>query len=68
MSRCQKCGGPDRHFALQLAGWFADAAQVLQVKDKLAPLGFCGPHFATSVRKTYDDFSRAVREAKIRAE
>jgi tripartite-type tricarboxylate transporter receptor subunit TctC len=57
----------------QLASWFTAASQVPEVKNKLAPLGFystsvCGPDFVTLVRKTYDDFGRAIREANIKVE
>jgi tripartite-type tricarboxylate transporter receptor subunit TctC len=57
----------------RLAAWFAKAAQVPEVKAKLAPLGFystsvCGTDFAALVRKTYDDFDRAIREANIKVE
>jgi tripartite-type tricarboxylate transporter receptor subunit TctC len=58
---------------VQLSNWFAVAAQVPEVKNKLAPLGFypmsiCGAEFAALVRKTYDDFGRAIREGNIKAE
>jgi tripartite-type tricarboxylate transporter receptor subunit TctC len=55
----------------RLASWFASAAQVPEVKEKLAPLGFysanvCGSTFAALVRKTYDDYNRAIHEANIK--
>jgi tripartite-type tricarboxylate transporter receptor subunit TctC len=57
----------------RLAAWLAGAAQVPQVKDKLAPLGFysariCGPDFAALYRKTFEDFGRAIRDANIKME
>jgi tripartite-type tricarboxylate transporter receptor subunit TctC len=57
----------------RLASWFASAAQVPEVKEKLAPLGFypanvCGSDFAALVRKTYDGYGRAIRDANIKME
>lgn len=57
----------------RLASWFASAAQAPEVKEKLAPLGFypahvCGSDFGALVRKTYDDYSRAIHEANIKVE
>jgi tripartite-type tricarboxylate transporter receptor subunit TctC len=62
-----------RETVARLAVWFGSAAQVPEVKDKLTPLGFyaasvCGSEFAGLVRKTYDDFGRAIREANIKME
>jgi tripartite-type tricarboxylate transporter receptor subunit TctC len=56
-----------------LAGWFAAALQVPDVKAKLLvqgqfPVGMCGAHFAAHLRKQYDDYGRVIREANIRAE
>jgi tripartite-type tricarboxylate transporter receptor subunit TctC len=57
----------------QLAGWFTAAAQIPEVKAKLAvqglyPVGICGADFAAQLRKQYDDFGRVIREANIKAE
>jgi tripartite-type tricarboxylate transporter receptor subunit TctC len=57
----------------QLAGWFTAAMQVAEVKAKLVaqgyvPVGMCGADFAAYIRKQYDDYGRAVREANIKAE
>jgi tripartite-type tricarboxylate transporter receptor subunit TctC len=57
----------------QLAGWLTTALQAPEVKDKLAvqglyPVGRCGPEFAAHMRKQYDDYGRAIREANIKTE
>jgi tripartite-type tricarboxylate transporter receptor subunit TctC len=57
----------------QLAGWFTAAMQTPEVKSKLVdqgflPVGMCGSDFAAFLRKQYDDFSRIIREANIKAE
>jgi tripartite-type tricarboxylate transporter receptor subunit TctC len=57
----------------QLAAWFVSALRVPDVKAKLAvqgiyPVGTCGAEFGTYIRKQYDDYSRIIREANIRAE
>ena len=57
----------------QLAGWFTTTMQVPEVKAKLAiqglyPVGMCGADFGAFVRKQYDDYGRAIREANIKAE
>jgi hypothetical protein len=43
------------------------------VRQKLEPLGLlsptvCGAEFATSFRKSYEEFGRTIREANIKAE
>jgi tripartite-type tricarboxylate transporter receptor subunit TctC len=57
----------------QLAGWFTAALQVPEFKAKLAmqglyPVGMCGEDFGAFIRKQYDDYGRAIREANIKAE
>jgi tripartite-type tricarboxylate transporter receptor subunit TctC len=57
----------------QLAGWFAAAMQVSEVKAKLVaqghyPVGICGADFGALLRKQYDEFGRIIREANIKAE
>ncbi len=57
----------------QLAGWFAAAMQVPEVKAKLVaqslyPVGMCGADFGALLRKQYDEFGRIIREANIKAE
>jgi tripartite-type tricarboxylate transporter receptor subunit TctC len=56
----------------QLAGWFAAAMQVPEVKAKLVaqgfhPVGICGADFGAVLRQQYDEFGRIIHEAKIRA-
>jgi len=55
----------------QLVGWFTAALQVPEVKAKLAiqglyPAGICGADFGAFIRKQYDDYGRAIREANIK--
>jgi tripartite-type tricarboxylate transporter receptor subunit TctC len=57
----------------QITGWFTSALRTPEVKAKLVaqgyyPVGLCGPEFATYLRKQYDDYGRAIREANIKAE
>jgi tripartite-type tricarboxylate transporter receptor subunit TctC len=57
----------------ELAGWFTAALRVPEVKAKLAtlglyPVGMCGADFGAFLRKQYDEFGRAIREANIKAE
>jgi tripartite-type tricarboxylate transporter receptor subunit TctC len=57
----------------QLAGWFATALQVPEVKAKLAvqvyyPAAVCGAEFDAFLRKQYDDYGRVIREENIKAE
>jgi tripartite-type tricarboxylate transporter receptor subunit TctC len=57
----------------QLVGWFTAALQVPEVKAKLVvqglyPVGICGDDFGAFVRKQYDGYGRAIREANIKAE
>lgn len=57
----------------QFAGWFTAALQAPDVREKLAvqglyPIGACGADYAAILRKQYDSYGRAVREANIKAE
>jgi tripartite-type tricarboxylate transporter receptor subunit TctC len=57
----------------RLADWFTAALLVPEVKVKLVSLGLypagnCGADFAALLRKQYDDFGRAIREANIKAD
>jgi tripartite-type tricarboxylate transporter receptor subunit TctC len=57
----------------QLIGWFAAALRVPEVGEKLAglgqhPLALCGADFGAFIRKQYDDYGRAIREANIKSE
>ena len=57
----------------ELVGWFTNALQVPEIKAKLAVQGFipaamCGADFGALIRKQYDSFGRAIREANIKAE
>jgi tripartite-type tricarboxylate transporter receptor subunit TctC len=57
----------------QLAGWFNAAIQVPEIKSKLLaqglfPVGTCGAGFGEFLRKEYDDFGVAIREANIKAQ
>jgi len=53
------------------AGWFRAALQVPDVKSKLVaqglfPVESCGAEFGAFMRKQYDDYGRAIREANIK--
>ncbi len=57
----------------QIARWTTAALQAPDVRQKLEPLGLlpppvCGPEFAVSLRKSYEEFGRTIREANIKAE
>jgi tripartite-type tricarboxylate transporter receptor subunit TctC len=57
----------------QLAGWFNAALQTLEIKQKLVaqglfPVGVCGTGFGSYLRRKYDEYGRAIREANIKAE
>jgi tripartite-type tricarboxylate transporter receptor subunit TctC len=57
----------------QLAGWFGAAVQLTEVKGKLAiqglyPVATCEADFGAHLRKKYDEYSRVIREANIKAE
>ena len=57
----------------QLIGWYTAALGISEVKSKLAvqglfPVAMCGAEFAAHIRKQYDEYGRAIREANIKAE
>jgi tripartite-type tricarboxylate transporter receptor subunit TctC len=57
----------------QIAGWFTAALQALEIKQRLAaqglfPVGVCATAFGSYLRRKYDEYGRAVREANIKAE
>jgi len=57
----------------QTTGWFTSALKSPEVQAKLVaqgyyPLELGGAEFATYLRKQYDDYGRAIREANIKAE
>jgi tripartite-type tricarboxylate transporter receptor subunit TctC len=57
----------------QLAGWFTAALQTLEIKQKLVAqglfqVGVCATGFDSYLRRKYDEYGRAVREANIKAE
>ena len=56
-----------------MQSWFTQATQAPEIKTRLAALQFsptikCGADFAAFLRKRSDDFGRAIRDAKIKAE
>jgi hypothetical protein len=56
-----------------LSTLLVSALKAPEVKSKLprlglAPVGRCGADFAADVRKQYDEYGRAIREANIKAE
>lgn len=60
-------------FLAQMAGWFAKAVQVPKVKALLHTQGIettsvCGAPFAAELRKRFDEYGQAIREAHIRTE
>jgi tripartite-type tricarboxylate transporter receptor subunit TctC len=57
----------------QLAAWFTAAMQAGDVKPKLIglglyPVGLCGADYAALIRRQYEEYSRVIKEANIRAE
>src|SRR5215213_8410939 len=57
----------------QFASWFTAALQASDVKPKLVtqgldPVGMCGTNFIAHIRKQYDDYGRAIRDANIKVE
>jgi tripartite-type tricarboxylate transporter receptor subunit TctC len=57
----------------QFASWFTAALQAPDVKAKLVahgldPVGMCGTNFVAHIRKQYDDYGRAIRDANIKVE
>jgi tripartite-type tricarboxylate transporter receptor subunit TctC len=56
-----------------LAGWFAAAIQMPDVRARLVgqgfyPVGICGSEFRTLVCKQYDEYGRAIRELNFKVE
>jgi tripartite-type tricarboxylate transporter receptor subunit TctC len=57
----------------QITAWTTTALRNPDVQQKLEALGLlpptvCGEEFAASVRKSYEEFGRVIREANIKAE
>jgi tripartite-type tricarboxylate transporter receptor subunit TctC len=57
----------------QLAGLFTAALHALEIKQRLVaqglfPVGVCATGFGRYLRRKYDEYGRAVRDANIRAE
>jgi tripartite-type tricarboxylate transporter receptor subunit TctC len=57
----------------RLAGWFTAAMHAPAIEARLVGLGFfptgqCGADFAALLRRQYEDYGRAIREANIKAE
>ena len=57
----------------QFAGWFTTALALPEVQARLAdqglyPVGRCGADFAALVRKRYDEYGEALRDANIKGE
>jgi tripartite-type tricarboxylate transporter receptor subunit TctC len=62
-----------KDIAAQFARWFTEALQAPEIKTKLAaqelyPLGICGAEFSTHLRKEYEKYGRAIREANFKIE
>jgi tripartite-type tricarboxylate transporter receptor subunit TctC len=65
--------GTPREAVNELAGWFAAALKVPEVKAKLAlqglyPVGLCGAEFAEFARKRYDEYGEAIRAIGLKAQ
>ena len=65
--------GTSRETVNELAGWFAAALKVPEVKAKLAlqglyPVGLCGADFAEFTRKRYDEYGEAIRATGLKAQ
>jgi tripartite-type tricarboxylate transporter receptor subunit TctC len=62
-----------RELTSQLATWFTAALKAPEVKAKLDAqglfeVGTCGEAYAAFLRKQYDDYGRAIREANIKTQ
>jgi len=62
-----------REITAKFADWFAKAAQQPQVRSQLLKDGIdtaavCGAPFAAALRKRFDEYGQAIREASIKAE
>jgi len=65
--------GTPRETINELAGWFAAALKVPEVKAKLAlqglyPVGLCGAEFAEFARKRYDEYGEGIRATGLKAQ
>ena len=65
--------GTPRETVNELAGWFAAALKVPEVKAKLAlqglyPVGLCGAEFAEFARKRYDEYGEGIRATGLKAQ
>jgi tripartite-type tricarboxylate transporter receptor subunit TctC len=57
----------------QLASWFTAALQATEIRRKLVaqelfPVGVCATDFISYLRKKYDEYGHAIREANIKAQ
>jgi tripartite-type tricarboxylate transporter receptor subunit TctC len=57
----------------RLAGWFTAALQAPEIKARLVvrgeePVAMCGAEFAAYLRKKFEEYSRVIREANMKAE
>jgi tripartite-type tricarboxylate transporter receptor subunit TctC len=62
-----------RELTSQLAAWFTASLKVPEVKAKLDvqglfEVGTCGEAYAAFLRKQYDDYGRAIRDAGIKVQ
>jgi tripartite-type tricarboxylate transporter receptor subunit TctC len=62
-----------RELTAQLAAWFTAALKMPEVKAKLDvqglfEVGTCGEDYAAFLRKQYDDYGRAIRDANIKVQ
>jgi len=62
-----------RELTAQLAAWFTAALKAPEVKAKLDvqglfEVGTCGEGYAAFLRKQYDDYGRAIRDANIKVQ
>ena len=62
-----------RELTVQLATWFTAALKAPEVKAKLDvqglfEVGTCGEGYAAFLRKQYDDYGRAIRDANIKVQ
>src|SRR6195256_3598392 len=65
--------GTPRETVNELAGWFAAALKVPEVKAKLAlqglyPVELCGAEFAEFARKRYDEYGEGIRATGLKAQ
>jgi tripartite-type tricarboxylate transporter receptor subunit TctC len=65
--------GTPTKIILQLADWFTAAMRAPEVITKLRgqglyPVGMCGKDFAAYIRKQYENYDRAIRDANIKRE